>query len=141
MNCQLISKCGGCYYKGDDYDKQLQLKTEFIREEVNKNHLKIKVHPIVGSPLVNGYRNKVIVAFNQKYEYGLYEEKTREIISYKKCQLHEDIMDDILAFLQSYLKKYKVSIYDIKRNKGLLRHVLIRRAVVTNQTKVVLVCN
>lgn len=141
MNCQLISKCGGCYYKGDDYDKQLQLKTEFIRKEVNKNHLKIKVHPIVGSPLVNGYRNKVIVAFNQKYEYGLYEEKTREIISYKKCQLHEDIMDDILAFLQSYLKKYKVSIYDIKRNKGLLRHVLIRRAVVTNQTMVVLVCN
>ncbi|MGN1183558.1 MAG: 23S rRNA (uracil(1939)-C(5))-methyltransferase RlmD, partial [Faecalibacillus sp.] len=140
MNCQIMNKCGGCYYK-EDYGSQLQIKTEYIRKEVVKKHLKINVHPIVESPLVNGYRNKVIVAFNQRYEYGLYEENTREIIPYKKCQLHEDIMDEILVFLQSYLKKYKISIYDTKRNKGLLRHVLIRRAVQTNQTMVVLVCN
>ena len=140
MNCQIINKCGGCYYKNEDYQKQLQQKTEYVKKDVTKKHLKINVHQIIGSPLENGYRNKVIVAFNQKYEYGLYEENTREIIPYQRCRLHEDIMDDILIFLQSYLKKYKVSIYDVKRNRGLLRHVLIRRAVQTNQTMVVLVC-
>ena len=55
--------------------------------------------------------------------------------------LHEDIMDEILQYIQSYLRKYRVSIYDRKRHKGLLRHVLIRRAVKTDQTMVVLVCN
>ena len=36
-------------------------------------------------------------------------------------------------------QKYRVSIYDEKKNRGFLRHVLIRRAVMTNQTLVVLV--
>lgn len=141
MKCSLINKCGGCYFKDDDYKKQLHQKTQIIKKEIGKNHLNIKVNPTVASPLDKGYRNKVIVAFNQKYEYGLYEENTRQIIPYQRCLLHEEIMDDILMFLQTLLKKYKVSIYDNKRNKGLLRHVLIRRAVKTNQTMVVLVCN
>ena len=50
-------------------------------------------------------------------------------------------MDEILQYIQSYLRKYRVSIYDRKRHKGLLRHVLIRRGVKTDQTMVVLVCN
>jgi len=39
------------------------------------------------------------------------------------------------------LKRYQVSIYDEKRQRGLLRHVLIRRAIVKDQTMIVLVCN
>lgn len=141
MKCSLIHKCGGCYFKDDDYQKQLQQKTQMVKKEIEKKHLHIKVHDTVASPLEKGYRNKVIVAFNQKYEYGLYEENTRQIIPYQRCFLHEDIMDEILMFLQTLLKKYRVSIYDVQRNKGLLRHVLIRRAVKTNQTMVVFVCN
>ena len=38
-------------------------------------------------------------------------------------------MDEILQYIQSYLRKYRVSIYDRKRHKGLLRHILIRRGV------------
>ena len=64
---------------------------------------------------------------NQKYEYGLYEEHSQDIIPYNHCLLHEDIMDEILQYIQSYLRKYRVSIYDRKRHKGLLRHVLGRR--------------
>ena len=37
------------------------------------------------------------------------------------------------------MKRYRVSIYDEKRNKGFLKYVLIRRAVMTNQTLVTLV--
>lgn len=141
MECPLIERCGGCFYQGVDYEGQLQNKTDIVKAELKKNHLFCKVHQTVASPLQEGYRNKVIVAFNHKYEYGLYEESSRKVIPYKKCKLHESIMDEILMFLQKYLKKYHISIYDPYKNKGLLRHVLIRRAVVTNQTMVVLVCN
>ena len=67
--------------------------------------------------------------------YGPYEDKTVD------HQKYQDIMDEILQYIQSYLRKYRVSIYDRKRHKGLLRHVLIRRGVKTNQAMVVLVCN
>ena len=141
MKCPMIKKCGGCFYPQDQYQEELKEKTLFIEKEIKKAKLKIEVKPTVASPLENGYRNKAIVAFNQKYEYGLYEEHSQDIIPYKHCLLHEDIMDEILQYIQSYLRKYRVSIYDRKRHKGLLRHVLIRRAVKTDQTMVVLVCN
>ncbi len=141
MKCKILKKCGGCFYAQDQYNKQLEEKTNFIKKELEKAKLKLEVEPTVASPLINGYRNKAIVAFNQKYEYGLYEENSQDIIPYQRCLLHEDIMDDIFMYIQSYLRKYRVSIYDRKRHKGLLRHVLIRRAVQTDQTMVVLVCN
>ncbi len=141
MKCPIIKKCGGCFYPQDQYQEELKEKTLFIEKEIKKTKLKIDVKSTVASPLENGYRNKAIVAFNQKYEYGLYEEHSQDIIPYKYCLLHEDIMDEILQYIQSYLRKYRVSIYDRKRHKGLLRHVLIRRAIKTNQTMVVLVCN
>lgn len=141
MKCPIIKKCGGCFYPQDQYQEELKEKTLFIEKEIKKTKLKIDVKPTVASPLENGYRNKAIVAFNQKYEYGLYEEHSQDIIPYKHCLLHEDIMDEILQYIQSYLRKYRVSIYDRKRHKGLLRHVLIRRGVKTDQTMVVLVCN
>ena len=141
MKCPMFKKCGGCFYPQDQYQEELKEKTLFIEKEIKKAKLKIEVKPTVASPLENGYRNKAIVAFNQKYEYGLYEEHSQDIIPYKHCLLHEDIMDEILQYIQSYLRKYRVSIYDRKRHKGLLRHVLIRRAVKTDQTMVVLVCN
>ena len=141
MKCPIIKRCGGCFYPQDQYQEELKEKTLFIEKEIKKTKLKIDVKPTVASPLVNGYRNKAIVAFNQKYEYGLYEEHSQDIIPYKHCLLHEDIMDEILQYIQSYLRKYRVSIYDRKRHKGLLRHILIRRGVKTDQTMVVLVCN
>lgn len=55
--------------------------------------------------------------------------------------LHEEVSDLIIKKIQSLLKRYRISIYDENRNKGLLRHVLIRRAIVSDQTMVVLVCN
>lgn len=141
MKCPLMNKCGGCFFKDDDYQKQLQYKTEYVKKEVVKKGLPVKVHAANASPLQTGYRNKAIVAFNTKYEYGLYEENTKQIIPYQRCLLHENIMDDIFMFLQDYLKKYRFSIYDPYKNKGLLRHVLIRRAVVTDETMVVFICN
>ena len=74
MKCPIIKKCGGCFYPQDQYQEELKEKTLFIEKEIKKTKLKIDVKLTVASPLVNGYRNKAIVAFNQKYEYGLYEE-------------------------------------------------------------------
>lgn len=142
QECSIVKRCGGCNYLHLDYPKQLELKKEYCKELLQKSSLKnITVENTKGLDTPYGYRNKVIVAFNQKYEYGLYEENSHQIIPYTNCLLHEEESDLIIKKIQSILKKYRVSIYDEKRNKGLLRHVLIRRAVQTNQTMVVLVCN
>ena len=135
MKCQMSQRCGSCRYINEDYALQLKRKQEKCQKLFPKHH----VHPVVGMENPYFYRNKVIVAFNQKYEYGLYEESSHQIAPIQKCLLHDEETHKILSSIQFLLKKYHMSIYDEKRKKGFLRHVLIRRAVKTNQTLVVLV--
>lgn len=142
MKCLIEKKCGSCKYINIDYNKQLEIKKEYCNELLKKHDLSMyKVEDIVGMPYPYEYRNKIIIAFNQKYEFGFYEEDSHKIVPYNRCLLHEELSDQIIKKIQSLLKRYRVSIYDENRRKGLLRHVLIRRAIITNQTMVVLVCN
>ena len=137
MKCRVSQQCGSCQYIDMDYQQQLQKKYNYYQDLYRDFH--VSVHSIHGMNNPYAYRNKVIVAFNQKYEYGLYEEESHKIVPIKKCLLHDEETHYILDKLQCLFKKYRISIYDNKRRKGFLRHVLIRRAIQTNQTLVVLV--
>ncbi len=140
--CKIAGKCGGCNYLTIDYKKQLDIKKHHCIDLIKKEKLTFcKVADTVGIKNPYHYRNKIIVAFNNKYEYGLYQENTHQVIPYDRCLMHEEVSDNVIKKIQMIIKKYRVSIYDEKRNKGLLRHVLIRRAIKTDQTMVVLVCN
>lgn len=137
MKCSISRQCGSCQYIEESYDKQLQKKHIQIKELFKD--FNVCVHEVNGMDHPYGYRNKVIVAFDQNYNYGLYEESTHRIVPMKQCLLHDEQTHRILLKIQQLFKKYRVSIYDSKRQRGLVKHVLIRRAVVTNQTLVCLV--
>lgn len=135
MKCDISKRCGSCQYINMDYHRQLVKK----QEECQKLFPHLNVHSVEGMEHPYEYRNKVIVAFNQKYEYGLYEESSHKIVPTQKCLLHDEETHKILSKIQSLFRKYRMSIYDEKKNRGFMKHVLIRRAVSTNQTLVVLV--
>ncbi|MCD8028035.1 MAG: hypothetical protein LUF02_05105 [Erysipelotrichaceae bacterium] len=81
MKCDIYKRCGSCQYMDMDYHSQLQLK----HEQIQKLYPEKLVHYPVGMKDPYKYRNKVIVAFNQKYEYGLYEENTHHIVPIQTC--------------------------------------------------------
>ncbi len=135
MNCQIRKRCGSCQYIDIDYSQQLIKKKQYCQQLFPKLH----VHSVEGMENPYAYRNKVIVAFNQKYEYGLYEESSHRIVPMQKCLLHDEQTHQVLSKIQSLFKRYHMSIYDEQKKRGFLKHVLIRRAVETNQTLVVLV--
>lgn len=137
MKCSISRQCGSCQYIEESYEKQLQIKHKQMKELFKD--FDVCVHEVNGMDNPYGYRNKVIVAFDQNYNYGLYEESTHRIVPMKQCLLHDEQTHRILLKIQQLFKKYRVSIYDSKRQRGLVKHVLIRRAVVTNQTLVCLV--
>lgn len=137
MECKISKQCGSCKYIHMNYEKQLVKKHQEYRELYKD--FKVKVHDVIGMEHPYEYRNKVIVAFDNQYNYGLYEENSHRIVPMKQCLLHDEETHKILNKIQFLLKKYRMSIYDVNRNKGFLRHVLIRRGVITNQTLVCLV--
>ena len=142
MKCKIEKKCGSCKYINTEYSKQLEIKKQFCQKLLKDNHLtKYQVSDVIKMESPYSYRNKIIVAFNKNYQFGFYQEDSHKIVPYDRCLLHEEISDQIIKKIQTLLKRYRVSIYDEKTRRGLLRHVLIRRAVVTDQTMVVLVCN
>ena len=123
MDCPIKKQCGSCQYIGMDYSKQLSIK----KEKCEKLFPHQRVHDVAGMQNPYFYRNKVIVAFNQKYEYGLYEETSHRIVPMKSCLLHDDETHQVLSTIQKILKKYRVSIYDEKKNRGFLRPVLMNQ--------------
>lgn len=137
MNCTIAKKCGGCAYINNPYAYSLEKKNQAMQKLFAPLHL--KVHPIVGMKDPYGYRNKVIVAFNKNYEYGLYEENSHRIIPYTHCLLHDEESDAIIQKIAFLFKKYHVSIYDEKRHRGDIRHVLLRRGAVSKQYLVTIV--
>ena len=137
MKCNVYKKCGSCQYINTDYNEQLAIKHKDY-QSLYKD-FKCQVYSVVGMKHPYGYRNKVIVAFNNNYEYGLYEENNHKIVPTQHCLLHDEQINHVLKIISQLLKKYRVSIYDPKKNRGFLRHVLIRRAVMTNQLLVCIV--
>lgn len=111
MKCDISKRCGSCQYINIDYQRQLVKK----QEECQKLFPHLNVHSVEGMEHPYEYRNKVIVAFNQKYEYGLYEESSHKIVPIQKCLLHDEETHKILSKIQSLFRKYRMSIYDDKK--------------------------
>ena len=139
MKCDIAKKCGSCQFINQGYVKSLEYKNEECKK-IFKD-LKVNVHPVFGMEDPYYYRNKTIIAFDKTYNYGLYEENSHRIIPYKSCLIHDQETDAIISKIAVLFRKYRVSIYDPQRRRGEIRHILIRRAVKTNQTLVVIVSN
>lgn len=105
MKCLIERKCGSCKYINVEYNQQLEIKTNYCKDLLKNNNLNMyKVEKIKGMQYPYEYRNKIIVAFNQKYEFGFYEENSHRIIPYNRCLLHEEVSDLIIKKIQSLLK-------------------------------------
>lgn len=91
--------CGGCKWQMMSYPRQLELKQELIAESFKKVNAKIQnppashpplqkgvisFLPILGSPLVQGYRNKIEFSFGvyiqQSSEYRQWEREQRVLM-------------------------------------------------------------
>lgn len=101
------------------------------------------VAPIIGMENPFHYRNKVqsVFGLNSKGELinGIYRLGTHKLIPIRDCMIEDEEADSILETIRQLAKERGIEPYDEDLGTGVLRHVLIRRAVSTNQTLVVLV--
>ena len=138
--CPKAGACGACTYNGVKYSKQLERKQELVDSLLRPFG---PVAPILGMENPFNYRNKVQSVFGTDSRgnmvSGIYREGTHKLIPVRDCMLEDLEADSVLATIRDLLKSFKVPPYDEDLRTGVIRHVLIRRAVSTNQTLVVLV--
>lgn len=145
--CRYFNKCGGCTLLDKSYEEQLRLKKEYVNQ-----HLKgfTAVDEVIGMKEPYHYRNKVHVVLSReklkgqknkrgRVIAGIYEEESHKVVAVEECLLHDDYANKIINTIVEIMNKGKFEPYDEDKGTGSIRHILIRRGHITNQTMVVIV--
>ena len=142
--CKICTACGGCQYQQIKYEKQLEFKTNRVKNAINRiAHLDVEVKPCIGAAHSYNYRNKIQVPFAKDRKgnvvYGFYKENSHEIIPTKECAIEDKRAASILWDIKELVKKFNIPIYNEDSGKGILRYVLIRTSYHFPELMVVLV--
>jgi len=152
--CQHFEVCGGCQWQHLHYANQAEAKERLVTEKlVHIGHLgDPPVAPILTAHPTEYYRNKLEFTFsNNRWltnaETKLPRQLDRRALGFHKSGYFDKVVDIKHCYLQSlpsnairttlaqWAREQSLSFYDIRRNQGLLRNLIIR----TTTTKEVMV--
>ena len=144
--CPNASKCGGCQMMHISYEKQLEIKKNIIENALKRiGKIDVPVCEMIGSENVLRYRNKMIfpVGIDKNYNKicGFYRERSHNIIALDDCYLGNEINSKIIKTVMDFINKYKITVYDEKTHKGIIRRIFTRVAYHTNEIMVVISIN
>ncbi|WP_445382422.1 23S rRNA (uracil(1939)-C(5))-methyltransferase RlmD [Robiginitalea sp. IMCC43444] len=144
--CIHFGTCGGCKWQHMAYSAQLQHK----QEEVLSNLQRIgkvtigKVYPILAAPSPYFYRNKMEFSFSNNRWLDSSEIESQKavedknalglhipgmwdkVLDLKECHLQAAPSNAIRLGIRAYATEHGLSFFDPKKQKGLLRTLMIR---------------
>ena len=143
--CPHFGVCGGCLYQSLPYEEQLKIKEEQIKALLDSVCKSYEFEGIKGSPISDGYRNKMEFSFGDEYKggplaLGMHKRGSfYDIVNTPQCQIvHEDFRKILTATLEYFTEK-GMGYYRKLQHEGYLRHLLVRRAVKIGEILVALV--
>ncbi len=137
--CPHAKKCGGCQLQNLTYEEQLAMKYRMCIGLLGRYG---RVAPVLGMADPLHYRAKVQAAFGMrqgKVVSGIYQSATHNIVPTDDCMIEDAACSAIVRGVRRLLIEMKLPAYDERRGRGLLRHVLVRRAFGTGEILTVLV--
>lgn len=133
--CPHFGPCGGCAWQTIPYENQLVLKEEIARSAVEHmaGQNQFKLHPIIASPDVWRYRNKMDYTFGSDADgapvLGFHERGSfTDVLDLQTCHLQPEIFDAILSEVRAFAREKYIAPYNPVTHKGVLRHFMLRAA-------------
>jgi 23S rRNA (uracil1939-C5)-methyltransferase len=145
--CPVYDNCGGCQLQHISYAKELESKKNNIEELISRigQIEEFKVNEVISGVEAFRYRNKaqfpLKVDEENEITAGFYKRRSHEIVPYHDCLIQHPLINRILKAALKELNKFGISVYNEKNHSGLLRHLVIRVGVCTNQALLVFVTN
>ena len=139
-DCPHSGICGGCCYRTLPYEEQLKLKEnqvkDLLRPVLNAGGISLEeiYEGINGSPIYEGYRNKMEFTFGDEYKdgplaLGLHKKGSMyDIVPVTDCRIVDEDYRKILAFTLDYFREYDIPYFHKTQHTGYLRHLLIRKS-------------
>lgn len=146
--CQHFGICGGCKWQNIPYDEQLRMKQKQVYDQltrIGKVNLP-EFNQILGSVKTQGYRNKLEFGcsnrrwltqdeiasgsdFTQMNAVGFHITGAFDkILPIEKCWLMDDLQNKIRNAIRDYAYEHDIIFYDIRRQCGLLRDIMVRNS-------------
>lgn len=145
--CEHFGTCGGCKWQHIGYDTQLHFKQKQVKdnlERIGKVPLP-EFDPILGSEKTRYYRNKLEYTFSntswltkEQIESGQDFDRDAlgfhipgrfdKILDIKHCYLQPDPSNAIRLEVRKYAKEHNLPFFDIVKQEGYMRNLIIRTA-------------
>ena len=146
--CSNFKRCGGCSIQHMNYKKQLDFKWERVKDCVSKIgglSKELVKYPLGMEVNPYRYRNKVQLPIGKVHGevvVGFYAPRSHNIIDIRSCLIQDEVADKVSKITRNWIIKNNIepATLDSQYNeKGILRHIMIRRGFKTNEVMVVLV--
>ncbi|MEI3581042.1 MAG: hypothetical protein V8Q30_14255 [Acutalibacteraceae bacterium] len=125
--------------------EECRLKNRIVYENMRRiGGIELEERPLLPSPAVDGYRNKAQYPLTQTetgVRGGFFASRSHRVIPYEDCALQPPVFGEILRFVEQFLDRYHIPVYDEETGTGLVRHVYLRQGAVSGELMLCLVLN
>jgi len=148
--CKYFSACGGCKHQDIDYNFQLEMKDQQVKEVID--HLgefgNVKIEKTIPSPDILSYRNRMDFSTSVKrwvmkendpgtadnFAIGLHApQRWDKVIDIEKCLLQADIRNDIFQDIKKFVRGNEIELLNARQHTGFLKQIIIRAGIHTNE--------
>ena len=142
--CPVYEQCGGCTLQHFAYEGQLQAKYDLVREAIEK-YAKIKnveIRFTIGMENPWDYRNKAQLPIREhrgEIITGLYEMGSHQLVDIGSCSIHHPKVNEMVQVTKEILKQLNIPVYDEKKNKGMIKHIVGRVGFETDEAQLTLI--
>lgn len=144
--CSHFGICGGCKWQHLPYSDQLKFKQQQVADALTRIG-KVEVDailPILSSENQQYYRNKLEFTFshsrwltNVEIQSGEHQHERRalgfhipgkfdKVLDIERCYLQPEPSNEIRNYVRQYALEHDLSFFDLVRQEGLLRNLIIR---------------
>ncbi len=140
--CLHAGICGGCLYQSMDYETQLQIKYNQVKDLLPMVPPEV-FEGVKKSPKVDGYRNKMEYSFGDEVKdgplaLGMHKRGSfHDIVPVADCRIASEDFGKILQASMEFFGERKIPFLHKNTHEGYLRHLLLRQG---EKTKELLVC-
>ena len=145
-DCDTYSKCGGCNFRHIDYAHSLEMKKKSVETTIKKSLKRdVEVNEVIGMESPIYYRNKlqypVGIGENGEAIMGIFANRSHRIIETSDCKIQNKKCQKVAKDVYEFIKKHKISGYNEETRTGIIRHVIVRIGIKTDEIMLTLVLN
>ena len=125
--CPYFGQCGGCDFQHMSYTEELRAKRQRVQDALTRlGGTDLQVEEILGAKDPTHYRNKSQYPVGPGGTIGFYKARSHQVVGVDRCLIQSEVSDKTAKAVGDWMRRYKISTYDERTGKGLVRHLYVR---------------